>query len=148
MADGFQVIGLSPSAERGAAAAAACLADEVAIDFPSLGAIRDRMRRTFFGGEGDTCCHSAEIRLTPHEAFLGARVSLAVPVSATCASCGGRGEVWMDPCLPCEGTGAATTRHQISLTVPAGVRDGTRFRFSLDSPSAPPTAVEICIAIR
>ena len=148
MADGFDVIGVTVEADGDAAAANACLADEIAIDFPSLDAIRDRMCRAFREGDTETYRHSAEVCLTPHEAFHGARVPLAVPVSATCGPCGGRGEVWMDRCATCEGTGTAVKHQQVSLTIPAGVRDGTRLRFSVGVPSAPSTAVEVLIFIQ
>lgn len=147
MADGFQVIG-EREADREAASATACLADEVAIDFPSMRALLDRIRRAFFGGDPSASRHSAEIRLTPREAFYGADVPLVVPVSATCDACGGRGEVWAEPCGVCEGRGAAVARHHVRVTVPAGVRDGARFRFSVNPPSAPRTTVEVSIAIR
>ncbi|HEX2444875.1 MAG TPA: hypothetical protein VHJ77_13085 [Vicinamibacterales bacterium] len=148
MADGFEVIGVTVDADGDAAAATACLADEIAIDFPSLGAIRDRMCRAFLEGDAGACRHSAEVRLTPHEAFRGAQVPLAVPISATCGLCGGRGEIWMDRCATCEGTGTAVRHQQVSLTIPAGVRDGTRIRFSVGARSAPSTAVEVLIAIQ
>jgi hypothetical protein len=148
MADSFQVVGVPREANGEVADAAACLADEVAIDFPAISGLLDRIRRAFFGGEAAESCHSAEIRLTPREAFFGTDVPLDVPLSATCRACGGRGEVWMDPCGPCEGTGASVAQHHVRVTVPAGVRDGARFRFSVSLPSAPPTAVEVRIAIR
>ncbi|MGH9315412.1 MAG: hypothetical protein ACRD1S_19700, partial [Vicinamibacterales bacterium] len=113
MADGFQVIGVPTETDGDAAGAAACLADEVAIDFPSEKAIRERMRRAFFGGDPTASSHVAEIRLTPREALSGANVPLEVPVSATCAPCGGRGEIWMDPCRACGGTGAAAARQAV-----------------------------------
>jgi hypothetical protein len=148
VADGFEVVGAPIDVEKDAAGLAACLADEIAIDFPSLGAIRERMRRAFFAGDVDASHHSAEIAVTPHEAFHGTRVAFDVPVSITCGSCGGRGEVWMDPCGACGGAGAAATLRKVSLTLPAGVRDGARFRFSVGPPSAPPTPVEVRIVIR
>jgi hypothetical protein len=148
VADGFQVIGVPREIDGDAAGATKCLADEIAIDFPSFGAIRDRMRRAFFAGDPAVASHIAEIQLTPRQAFRGADVPLDVPVSATCASCGGRGEIWMEPCQACAGTGAAVARHAVRVTVPRGVRDGSRFRFSVSTPSASPTTVEIRIAIR
>jgi hypothetical protein len=111
-------------------------------------ALLDRMRRAFFGGDPAASRYSAEICLTPREAFYGAAVPLDVPVSATCRACGGRGEVWAEPCGPCDGSGATVARHHVRVTVPAGVRDGARFRFSVALPSAPRTTVEVCIAIR
>lgn len=128
--------------------AAACLADEIAIDFPSLKAIRDRMSRAFFGGDPTASSHVAVVRLTAREAFAGANVPLHVPVVAMCAPCGGRGEVWMDPCVACGGTGAAPARQAVRVSVPPGVRDGARFRFSVTPPAASPTSVEIRIAVR
>lgn len=148
MADGFQVIGVPTETDGDAAAAAACLADEVAIDFPSLKAILDRMRRAFFGGDPAASTHVAEISLTPREAFAGTNVALDVPVSATCAPCGGRGEIWMEPCSACGGAGAAVARQAVRVTVPRGVRDGARFRFSVVRPAAAPTSVEVRITIR
>src|SRR5918999_111890 len=122
MTDGFQVIA-ERETDAEAAGATACLADEVAIDFPSMRALLDRMRRAFFGGDPAASRYSAEICLTPREAFYGAAVPLDVPVSATCRACGGRGEVWADPCAPCDGSGSAVARHRVRVTVPAGVRD-------------------------
>jgi hypothetical protein len=145
VADGFQVIAV-PTETDGEAAA--CLADEIAIDFPSLKAIRDRMSRAFFGGDALASSHVAEIRLTPREAVSGANVPLHVPVVATCGPCGGRGEVWMDPCVACGGTGAAAARQAVRVSVPPGVRDGARLRFNVSPPAASPTSVEIRIAVR
>lgn len=147
MADGFQVI-REREAEGEAAAATACLADEVAIDFPSMRALLDRIRRAFFGRDPSASRYSAEICLTPHQAFYGADVPLDVPVSATCGACGGRGEVWADRCDACHGSGAALARHHVRVTVPARVRDGARFRFSVKPPSAQRITVEVSIAIR
>jgi DnaJ-class molecular chaperone len=130
-----------------ATGASACLADEIAIDFPSLITIRDRMRRAFFGGEPTASRHVAEIRLTIREALSGAKVPIHVPVFTTCAPCGGRGEIWMDPCRACGGTGAFAARQAVRVTVPPGVRDGARFRFSVTPPSASPISVEVRIAI-
>jgi hypothetical protein len=147
MTDGFQVI-RERVTDGEAADPMACLADEVAIDFPSMRALLDRMRRAFFGGDPSVSRQSAEIRLTPREAFYGAAVPLELLVSATCGACGGRGEVWAEPCGACEGTGAAVARHHFRITVPPGVRDGTRFRFRVNPPSAARTTVEVSIAIR
>lgn len=148
MREDYQVTGLRDDAEADAVDAAACLADEIAIDFPSVGALVDRVRRSFLGGEASAAPHSTEVRLTPREAFFGADVPLDVPVAATCGACGGRGEVWMEPCGACGGTGASIARHHVRLTLPAGVRDGARFRFSIASRSAPATAVEVRVAVR
>jgi molecular chaperone DnaJ len=123
------------------------LADEVAIDFPSVSSVLDRMRDSFFGGAPEAAL-SAEIVVTPHEAFWGVLVPLDVPLRRTCPRCGGRGEVWSEWCVACVGAGEVSTTHEMRLRVPAGVREGTRFRFSVAPQGAPQTFVEVRITIR
>src|SRR6185312_1459398 len=69
------------------------LADEVAIDFPSVASVLDRMRDSFFGGDRAASL-PAEIVVSPPAAFWGVLVPLPVPLQRTCLRCGGRGEVW------------------------------------------------------
>lgn len=121
-------------------------ADEVAIDFPSVASVLDQMRHSFFGAQ-PAATLSAEIVLTPWEAFRGASVPLDVPLRRTCPRCGGRGEVWAEWCQACRGRGEIAAPHAMRLRVPGGVREGTRFRFSVVPPGAPPTLVEVRIAI-
>lgn len=123
------------------------LGDEVAIDFPSVSTLLDRMRDSFFGGSHESPL-SAEIVLTPQEAFWGALVPLHVPLRGTCPRCGGRGEVWSDWCAACRGGGEVSTTHDMRLRVPAGVREGARFRFSISPQGAPQTLVDVRITIR
>lgn len=123
------------------------LADEVAIDFPSVASVLDRMRFAFFG-EAPLATMSAEIILSPEEAFWGTTVPLGVPLRLTCARCGGRGETWNDWCATCAGTGEVTDQHEMRLHVPAGVREGERFRFSVMAQGAPHTLVEVRVSIR
>jgi hypothetical protein len=123
-------------------------ADEVAIDFPSVGAVVERIREAFFGLDEANAPLSAEVLLTPREAFDGVRIPLDVPVRSTCGACGGRGEVWMEPCGPCAGRGIALRRHHVQLLVPPRVRHGARFRFSVTPPSSPATHVEVRITIQ
>ncbi len=122
-------------------------ADEVAIDFPSIDGLLDRMRSAFFGPLTPPAALSAEIVLTPHEAFFGAVVPLRVPVRAVCEACGGRGEIWLDPCLRCGGTGEAVASCDVRLEVPAGARPGTVIRFAVSPGASPTTFVEARIAI-
>jgi molecular chaperone DnaJ len=123
------------------------LSDEIAVDFPSVSSLLDRMRDSFFGAIPSTAL-SAEICLTPQEAFWGAVVPLQVPVRGTCTRCGGRGEVWSEWCAACGGGGEVSVVHEVRLRIPAGVREATRFRFSVTSHGAPPTVVEVRIALR
>ena len=123
------------------------LADEVAIDFPSVASVLDRMRDSFFAGARGASL-SAEVVLSPQEAFWGALVPLDVPLRRTCPCCGGRGEVWDEWCAACGGVGEVAAMHAMRLRVPAGVREGTRFRFSVAPSGAPHTSVEVRITIR
>lgn len=124
--------------------------DEIAIDFPSLHAAVDRMRACFVAAssEGDWSRRLlAELHLSPFEAFNGVTVPLEVPVRRLCVACGGRGEVWPDPCDACEGSGEALGRHPVRLVVPPRVQDGDRFSLSVSAPSAPPTRVEVRVVL-
>src|SRR5687768_12507942 len=79
-------------------------ADEIAIDFPSVSSVLDRMRDAFFTAEPAVTL-SAQLLLTPREAFAGVSVPFEVPLRRTCPRCGGRGEVWNEWCAPCAGLG-------------------------------------------
>lgn len=131
----------------GAASRSDWLRDEVAIDFPSVASVLDRMRSSFFGAAPPARL-SAEIVLTPQEAFWGTSVPLDVPLRRTCPRCGGRGEIWSEWCAICGGGGEISSRHEMQLRVPAGVREGARFRFTVMPPGAPPTLVEVRVSIR
>jgi hypothetical protein len=125
-----------------------CFADEIAIDFPSVGHVVERMRDAFLGEDlnGDVIC--AEVLLSRREASDGLVVSIEVPIRATCPDCGGRGETWTEPCADCSGTGESIFRHPVRVSVPRGVADGARFRFRVSSPDAACVRVEVRVAIR
>jgi molecular chaperone DnaJ len=123
------------------------MSDEVHVDFPSVASVLDRMRTSFFGS-ASAAGLSAEVELTPEEAFWGTSVPLEIPLRRTCPACGGRGEVWEQWCLDCQGDGEVAAQHPMRLRVPAGVRPGARFRFSVMPPGAIPTLVEVRISVR
>lgn len=123
------------------------LSDEIAIDFPSVSSVLDGMRQSFFG-ETPHARLAAEVELTPEEAFWGAQVPFLVPLRGTCTHCGGRGEVWEEWCPACDGTGEVLAEHPLRLKIPAGVRPGTCFRFSIMPPGTSPTMVEVRVTVR
>src|ERR1700722_10738977 len=82
-----------------------CFADEIAIDFPSVGRVVDRMRDAFLGEGVDADVLRADVSLTQREASGGLVVTVEVPVRVTCPHCGGRGETWAEPCSLCRTTG-------------------------------------------
>ncbi|PYR88877.1 MAG: hypothetical protein DMF84_26420 [Acidobacteria bacterium] len=134
------------SGEEVAGCVVDCLADEVAIDFPSVSTVLDRMRHAFFGDQ--QARRVPDVFVTPQEAFWGATVPIALPIRRTCAHCGGRGEVWSDWCAVCGGCGDMPARHQVRLRIPARVHDGTRVRFRLAAPGIPDTIIDARIIVR
>jgi hypothetical protein len=125
-----------------------CFADEIAIDFPSVGCVVDRMRDAFLGERADADVVHREVSLSQREAFDGLVFRLDVPVRVTCPHCGGRGETWTEPCCLCRGTGRSALCHPVRVSVPARVADGARFRFRVTSPDASSVRVEVRVAIR
>ncbi len=65
----------------------------------------------------------------------------------TCRHCGGRGEQWPDPCGPCAATGIEVRPHPVRVLVPARVRDGARFRFTVAPRHQPETRIELRVAV-
>ena len=125
-----------------------CFADEIAIDFPSVGNVVDRMRTAFLGEHVETGVLRAEVSLSQREAQAGHVVSLKVPVRITCPNCGGRGETWTEPCALCRGTGESLFHQALRVSVPPRVADGACVRFRLKSPDAASIRVELRVAIR
>jgi hypothetical protein len=125
-----------------------CFADEIAIDFPSVGRVVERMRDRFLGERAADDVLSAEVSVSKFEASTGLVVPLEIPLRAMCPHCGGRGETWTEPCVDCCGTGESLSRKAVRVSVPAGVTDGARFRFRLRTPDASSVRVEVRVAIR
>ena len=132
---------VAQSAHRG------CFDDEIAIDFPSIEAVVERMRHGFLGDEAAGAAHKSAISLSPRQAFAGATVPLDVPLRHTCRHCGGRGETWAERCAGCSGSGECSRSHQVRVLVPAGVTDGTRFRFLIATPHGAPTRIEVTVLV-
>jgi DnaJ-class molecular chaperone len=124
-----------------------CFADEVVIDFPSVASAVERMRSAFVDEDRGAPLR-ADVSLSTREASDGITLPLDVPVRSTCRSCGGRGETWSERCARCAGTGAEVLRHHVQVSVPAGVLDGTRFRFVVTTRHDPPTRIELHVAVR
>ena len=51
-------------------------------------------------------------------------------IERTCPTCQGRGEMIDDPCAACHGAGRVTKERKLSVSIPAGVEDGTRIRLA------------------
>ena len=61
-------------------------------------------------------------------AACAAATSGSFAFSEPCPRCGGNGTVIDDPCPTCRGTGSTSTRSQIKVKIPPGVKDGTKIR--------------------
>jgi hypothetical protein len=121
--------------------------DEVIVDFPSVATAVDRIRHAFLAEERASASLQAAIELTCHDASAGVTVPLSVAVRRTCGACGGRGGSWCDACLRCAGTGAELVPHQLQVTVPAGVSDGTKIHFTVTPPDHHATRVQLRISV-
>jgi len=124
-----------------------CFADEIAIDFPSIAPAVDRVRETFVSSDDRAVPLETEIALTPRQASIGAIVPIALDLSGLCAGCGGRGESWAELCVRCAGTGSETVRHQVHVSVPAGVSNGALFRFTVAPRHHPATRIELHVRV-
>lgn len=51
-------------------------------------------------------------------------------IERTCPTCQGRGRVIKSPCKACHGSGRTHREKTLSVTIPAGVEDGTRIRLA------------------
>jgi hypothetical protein len=122
------------------------LTDEVAIDFPSARAAVECLRHSTADTEGALEV-SAEIVLDRAQAAMGALVPLSLDLRHTCADCGGRGEVWDEPCGACLGAGHALSPLCIEVRVPRGAADGDRVRFAVTPRRGPRTRVNVRLAV-
>jgi hypothetical protein len=116
-----------------------CFADEVAIDFPSVDPVVERMRDAFLGERTDDGCIKADLLLSSREAWDGLVVPVEVPMHGTCPECGGRGETWTERCGPC---GTAPPRARASFASPCR-RASSRARPPRVCPDAPSVRVEL-----
>jgi hypothetical protein len=124
-----------------------CFGDEIAIDFPSLGVVVDRVRDHFVVFDEGLAAESAEVVVTERQARAGAIVPLGLILRGLCPDCGGRGESWSERCNHCAGSGERDMPHHFRFAVPAGIVDGTRFRFVVAPPQTRPTRVDVTVSI-
>ena len=121
--------------------------DEVAIDFPSSSAAIEFFRRDHVEPEGPARLTHAEITISASQAGTGTLVPLDVHVARTCSCCGGRGEVWSEPCERCHGEGQELQQQRLTVAVPPGVGDGDRFSFNVSLARGPRTRVDVRVAV-
>jgi molecular chaperone DnaJ len=73
-------------------------------------------------------------------------------IERTCPTCQGAGRVIRDPCRSCQGSGRVAREKTLSVTIPAGVEDGTRIRLAGEGEAglrgAPPGDLYIFLSIK
>lgn len=76
------------------------------------------------GGKAPSACPSCHGRgkIRAQQGFF--------TIERTCPTCHGAGSVISDPCGTCSGTGRERQTKTLSVTIPAGVEDGTRIRLT------------------
>lgn len=126
-----------------------CFADEIAIDFPSVGLLTARVREAFLAGTARDRPRTlkTEVCLSSHEAHRGTIVPVDVMLRETCPHCGGRGEIWAERCLACCGTGDAVVPHRLKVIVPPRVTDGFCLHFRIRAPHEASVHVELRVAV-
>lgn len=72
-----------------------------------------------------TCpdCHGTGQRVMERRTFIG-----VMQTAAPCERCGASGQVLENPCEECQGSGRVPDREHVSVTIPAGIRDGQQIR--------------------
>lgn len=124
------------------------LRDEVALDFPSGRQALDHARRDFADADAPSLRLVVDVTLTPLEARRSARVPLCVHVPSLCDPCGGRGEVWGEPCVACAGVGTAIATRYVVVRVPANTAGGTTLRYRLALPYGPLVRLDVRLAVQ
>lgn len=100
----------------------------------ALAGVRTRLR-VRSAGTCDTCRGTGARPGTSPRACstCGGRGQVAVnqgpfSIAQPCPDCGGRGHVIEDPCGTCKGTGQVTKPRELTVRIPAGVKDGATIR--------------------
>jgi molecular chaperone DnaJ len=92
------------------------------VEFEERGPFRagGRGRR---GGDLET-----EVEISLEEAHTGTRRAVEFQELEVCATCRGSGRQGKAACPTCGGSGRVTRTNRVEVTIPAGVRDGSRVR--------------------
>ena len=92
------------------------------VEFGGRGPFRagGRGRR---GGDLET-----EVEISLEEAHAGTRRGIEFQQLEPCATCRGTGRQGKAACPTCGGSGQVSRNHRVEVTIPAGVRDGSRVR--------------------
>ncbi len=70
----------------------------------------------------------AAIELSLRDAYAGGTKQISLQIDDVCPQCGGTGLLRRGICPTCRGTGRVVTTKNLSVRIPAGVREGQRIR--------------------
>ena len=70
------------------------------------------------------------VEITLEEAYNGTKRTIQTQGEGVCQVCGGVGALGNAPCFSCGGSGRSTSVRNLEVTIPPGVRDGSRVRIS------------------
>lgn len=122
------------------------LADEVAIDFPSTRAACQAVNAVCQAPD-ESLRLTTVVTVSSSVARRGGRVPVPLSLRQTCATCGGRGETWPDPCAQCEGQGHCARLMEVGIPVPPGTAHGERLRFAVTPRRGPRTRVDVRVVV-
>jgi DnaJ-class molecular chaperone len=89
---------------------------------------RGRKKRHGAGAESPGRYLEAPFSVTLEEAYRGTEKTVSIPRDEACAACGGSGAVGNAACATCGGAGRVHSTRTLSVSVPPGVRTGSRLR--------------------
>ncbi len=69
-----------------------------------------------------------DITITPEEVITGSKRIINVLTTQTCPKCHGHRFINGGKCSECHGTGEVSKRKKITVTIPKGIKDGTKLR--------------------
>jgi hypothetical protein len=126
-----------------------CFADEIAIDFPSVDDLVQRVRRAFLASDAHERSEPLvrHLCLSSDEAYRGTVVPLELALRDTCEACGGRGGTWLERCDACAGNGDQPVSRWLAVTVPPRVVDGTELHFRVRAPHDASVRVQVRVAV-
>jgi DnaJ-class molecular chaperone len=111
---------------------------------------RGRKRRHGTGSNGGSRGGDVEapFDVTLEEAYRGTEKTVTIPRDDTCGACGGTGEIGSGVCPTCGGSGRLHSTRTLSVTVPAGVKDGSRLRMKNEGESSGRERGDLYLVVR
>lgn len=95
---------------------------------------RNRKRQeTFKPQKGENI--TTEIKITPEEVITGSKRIVNILTTQTCPKCYGRKFLNGGKCSTCNGDGEISKRKKITVTIPKGIKDGTKLRLKEEGAS-------------